>query len=225
MVNVELPPGASVERTDEVMKQVADACLETDGVAHTVQISGYSIFSSANIPNNGGIYVAAEAVRAAEGAARGRHPARPERQVRRHPRRDGDRVRRAADPRAGQRRRVQDADPGQGQPGAGDAGRDDLGAGRRGEQEPGRGHPGRVQLVPVEQPAAVPDGGPRPRPADGRVGAGGERRAAVVHGAGVRQRHHPGQPQLAGDGAGRRAVPPLGRRPEQDQGPRAERRR
>ena len=33
MVNLELPPGASVERTDEVMKEVADACLETDGVA------------------------------------------------------------------------------------------------------------------------------------------------------------------------------------------------
>jgi multidrug efflux pump len=57
VVNLELPPGGSVERTDAVMKEVADACLSTDGVAHTVQISGYSIFSSANIPNNGGIYV------------------------------------------------------------------------------------------------------------------------------------------------------------------------
>jgi multidrug efflux pump len=36
---------------------VAEACLATDGVAHTVQISGYSIFSRANIPNNGGIYI------------------------------------------------------------------------------------------------------------------------------------------------------------------------
>jgi len=57
IVNVELPPGASVERTDEVMKEVAEACLETDGVAHTVQISGYSIFNRSNIPNNGGIYI------------------------------------------------------------------------------------------------------------------------------------------------------------------------
>ncbi|HUR55286.1 MAG TPA: multidrug efflux RND transporter permease subunit, partial [Gemmataceae bacterium] len=57
VVNLELPPGGSVERTDAVMKEVADACLATDGVAHTVQISGYSIFSSANIPNNGGMYV------------------------------------------------------------------------------------------------------------------------------------------------------------------------
>jgi multidrug efflux pump len=57
VVNLELPPGAAVERTDAVMEQVAKACLETDGIANTVQISGYSIFSSANIPNNGGIYV------------------------------------------------------------------------------------------------------------------------------------------------------------------------
>jgi len=57
IVNLELEPGASVERTDAVMREVADACLATDGVAHTVQISGYSIFSRTNIPNNGGIYV------------------------------------------------------------------------------------------------------------------------------------------------------------------------
>ena len=58
VVNLELPPGASVERTDAVMKEVADACLTTQGVAHTVQISGYSVLTRANIPNNGGIYVA-----------------------------------------------------------------------------------------------------------------------------------------------------------------------
>ena len=57
VVNVELPPGASVERTDAVMKEVADICLAVDGVGHTVQISGYSILTRANIPNNGGIYV------------------------------------------------------------------------------------------------------------------------------------------------------------------------
>ncbi|HEX3149296.1 MAG TPA: efflux RND transporter permease subunit, partial [Gemmataceae bacterium] len=57
IVNLELEPGASVERTDEVMKELANACLEIDGVAHTVQISGYSIFNRTNIPNNGGIYI------------------------------------------------------------------------------------------------------------------------------------------------------------------------
>jgi multidrug efflux pump len=57
IVNLELPPGSSVEQTDKVMKEVAEACLATDGVAHTVQISGYSIFTRTNIPNNGGIYI------------------------------------------------------------------------------------------------------------------------------------------------------------------------
>jgi multidrug efflux pump len=57
VVNVELPEGASVQRTEKVMEQVARMCQETDGVSHTVQIAGYSIFSSANIPNNGGMYV------------------------------------------------------------------------------------------------------------------------------------------------------------------------
>jgi multidrug efflux pump len=58
VVNVELPEGASLERTEQVMERVAKMCLETEGVANTVQIAGYSIFATANIPNNGGIYVA-----------------------------------------------------------------------------------------------------------------------------------------------------------------------
>jgi multidrug efflux pump len=57
VMNLELPPGTPLEETEAVMKEVADACLATDGVAHTVQIAGYSILNRANIPNNGGIYV------------------------------------------------------------------------------------------------------------------------------------------------------------------------
>ena len=68
VVNVELPEGASLERTEKVMEQRrADLCLETDGVSHTVQIAGYSIFSRANIPNNGGIYVPLKPFERAEG--------------------------------------------------------------------------------------------------------------------------------------------------------------
>jgi multidrug efflux pump len=58
VVNVELPEGESLERTEKVMERVANMALETDGVNHTVQIAGYSIFSRSSIPNNGGIYVA-----------------------------------------------------------------------------------------------------------------------------------------------------------------------
>jgi multidrug efflux pump len=57
VVNVELPEGASVQRTEKAMEEVARMCHETDGIGHTVQIAGYSIFSNANIPNNGGMYV------------------------------------------------------------------------------------------------------------------------------------------------------------------------
>src|SRR5262249_57639373 len=57
VVNVEMPEGGSVEGTEKVMQRVSEMCRETDGVAHTVQIAGYSIFSQANIPNNGGMYV------------------------------------------------------------------------------------------------------------------------------------------------------------------------
>src|SRR5262249_39295441 len=57
VINLELPPGRPLEKTEEVMKEVAEACLATDGVAHTVQIAGYSILNRANVPNNGGIYV------------------------------------------------------------------------------------------------------------------------------------------------------------------------
>jgi multidrug efflux pump len=57
VVNVELPPGESLEKTEAVMREVANVCLATDGVGHTVQINGYSILNRANIPNNGGIYV------------------------------------------------------------------------------------------------------------------------------------------------------------------------
>ena len=58
VVNLELPEGASLERTERVMRRGGGRCAcETDGVGHTVQIAGYSIFSPANIPNNGGMYV------------------------------------------------------------------------------------------------------------------------------------------------------------------------
>src|SRR6476661_3100012 len=52
VVNLELPEGASLERTERMMAEVAKICRETKGVSHTVEISGYSIFSNANIPNN-----------------------------------------------------------------------------------------------------------------------------------------------------------------------------
>ena len=57
LVNVTLPPGASVQRTSKVMATLEKRALEETGVAHTVSISGQSIVLGVNAPNWGSIYV------------------------------------------------------------------------------------------------------------------------------------------------------------------------
>ena len=57
LVNVSLPPGASVQRTSKVMATLEKRALEETGVAHTVSISGQSIVLGVNAPNWGSIYV------------------------------------------------------------------------------------------------------------------------------------------------------------------------
>src|SRR5262249_60293643 len=43
VVNAMLPDGASLERTEEVMKRIDDMVRATPGVAHTIRLPGYSI--------------------------------------------------------------------------------------------------------------------------------------------------------------------------------------
>ena len=71
IVNVTLPDGASLERTEAVMKRVTALILEkrendnpagkvvsgVEGVTHVTAVSGYSIFAQANLSNAGGIYI------------------------------------------------------------------------------------------------------------------------------------------------------------------------
>ena len=57
IVNAQLPDGASLERTEEVMKRVDDIARKTPGVAHTLSIPGYSILTSNNVSNVGGMFV------------------------------------------------------------------------------------------------------------------------------------------------------------------------
>ena len=57
LVNVQLPDGASVERTQRVMSQIEDIALHTPGVKHTVAVAGQSILLNANAPNFGAMYV------------------------------------------------------------------------------------------------------------------------------------------------------------------------
>jgi len=57
VVNAMLPDGASLERTQEVMANVDDMVRAVPGVAHTIRLPGYSILTSNNISNAGGMFV------------------------------------------------------------------------------------------------------------------------------------------------------------------------
>src|SRR5213592_3786574 len=57
VVNAMLPDGASLERTEEVMSRLDEMVRATPGVAHTIRLPGYSILTSNNISNAGGMFV------------------------------------------------------------------------------------------------------------------------------------------------------------------------
>jgi len=60
VVNAQLPDGASLDRTDKLVTQLAAIAKETEGVAHTLAVPGYSMLLSTNISNMGGIFVILE---------------------------------------------------------------------------------------------------------------------------------------------------------------------
>ncbi len=60
VVNVQLPDGASLERTDAILRQlsqIARDAKQIPGVSHTIDLSGYSILLSTNMSNVGGMFV------------------------------------------------------------------------------------------------------------------------------------------------------------------------
>jgi multidrug efflux pump len=57
VVNAQLPDGASLERSDEVITRMTEMALKTEGVGHTISVPGYSILTGTNIPNVGGMFV------------------------------------------------------------------------------------------------------------------------------------------------------------------------
>ena len=56
VIVAQLPPGASLARTDEVVRRMADITLQTPGVAHVVPIVGFSGATFTNAPNAGAIF-------------------------------------------------------------------------------------------------------------------------------------------------------------------------
>jgi len=57
IVAAQLPPGASLERTDKVMRRAADIALATPGVKNVINIVGFSGATFTNAPNAGAIFV------------------------------------------------------------------------------------------------------------------------------------------------------------------------
>ncbi len=57
VVNVQLPDGATLDRTDRFMHDLAVEVRKDPGVYHTIEVPGYSILLSSNISNVGGMFV------------------------------------------------------------------------------------------------------------------------------------------------------------------------
>jgi len=66
---LQLPPAASLARTDEVQRRAVEIALQTPGVAHAVSIVGFSGASFTNAPNAGAIFLILD-----DWAERGRDP-------------------------------------------------------------------------------------------------------------------------------------------------------
>jgi multidrug efflux pump len=60
VVNAQLPDGASLARSDEVISRLSTIARNTPGVAYTIDVPGYSILLSTNISNVGGLFVILE---------------------------------------------------------------------------------------------------------------------------------------------------------------------
>jgi len=57
----QLPPGATLERTEDVMRQMADIALQQDGVVSAVQFPGLSVNGFVNSPASGIVFVTLDA--------------------------------------------------------------------------------------------------------------------------------------------------------------------
>jgi len=59
-VAIELPEGASLQRTDEILKQVEDIVVNTKGVRSALGLAGFNILNSLNVPNSAMMFVGLE---------------------------------------------------------------------------------------------------------------------------------------------------------------------
>ena len=61
VVNAQLQDGASLERTDEIVRQMTDIAMHDEefkeSIGHAISVPGYSILTGTNISNVGGMFV------------------------------------------------------------------------------------------------------------------------------------------------------------------------
>ncbi|HEY3393233.1 MAG TPA: efflux RND transporter permease subunit [Lacipirellulaceae bacterium] len=57
VLNAQLPDGAALNRTDKVVREMSKIAREVEGVAHTIDLPGYSAVLGTNISNVGGMFV------------------------------------------------------------------------------------------------------------------------------------------------------------------------
>jgi multidrug efflux pump subunit AcrB len=78
IVVVQLPPGASLARTDAVQQRALDIALQVPGVAHGVNVVGFSGATFTNAPNSGAIFLVLEPFEERAGIrAKSARPSRP----------------------------------------------------------------------------------------------------------------------------------------------------
>jgi hydrophobe/amphiphile efflux-1 (HAE1) family protein len=70
IIVTQLPPGAALQRTDEVNRRAVEIALKTPGISSAVNIVGFSGATFTNAPNSGAIFVVLD-----DFAKRGRDPA------------------------------------------------------------------------------------------------------------------------------------------------------
>ena len=73
IIVTQLPPAASLARTDEVNRRTVEIALKTPGIAHAVNIVGFSGATFTNAPNSGAIFVMLDRSRSAP-RTRGNRP-------------------------------------------------------------------------------------------------------------------------------------------------------
>jgi multidrug efflux pump len=57
VLNAQLPDGATLDRTDRLIQELSRLAREDEGVAHTIDLPGYSVLVSTNIGNVGGMFI------------------------------------------------------------------------------------------------------------------------------------------------------------------------